>query len=447
MLKNKIGSVDSRIRAMLKAGLPPGMISLRADDPKPPSLADVKAIADKIEEITKQFNAKGEELVKKADDAMKELKDKGKLLDETKAEVDKLKLEHTVLTKEKNEAVARLTAIEQEVAKRQLGGDPDQAKSIGQRLIDDADFKKWASGGVAAVRGKHRSSFKAATTSLNYPIVEPSVRQPMVVPGVLPRLVQRLFVRDLIGAGSTGAPAVWFVKQTGFTNAAATVSEGATKPESSGLTYDPTMLPVQTIAHIFKASKQIMDDFAMLRTDVDREMRYGLKYVEERELLFGDGTGTHLHGIIPQASAYSHQFTVANMTIIDDIRLAMLQSVLARLPATGIVLHYTDWARVELTKDTTGQYLWANPLRLGSPTLWGLPIVSTEVPELLGKLLVGSFSEAAQIYDREEMNVEIATENNDDFEKNMITIRCEERVVLAVFRPEAFIYGAFTVTT
>ena len=37
----------------------------------------------------------------------------------------------------------------------------------------------------------------------------------------------------------------------------------------------------------------------------------------------------------------------------------------------------------------------------------------------------------------------IATTNNDDFEKNMITIRCEERGALAVKRPEAFVYGAF----
>lgn len=39
---------------------------------------------------------------------------------------------------------------------------------------------------------------------------------------------------------------------------------------------------------------------------------------------------------------------------------------------------------------------------------------------------------------------DISTENADDFEKNMISIRCEERLALAVKRPEAFVYGSFS---
>jgi HK97 family phage major capsid protein len=310
-------------------------------------------------------------------------------------------------------------------------------------MVADEKFKEFAAQGSGA-RGKFRFSVQAATTSLDYPASEPSIVRPEVVPGTLPYLKQRLFVRDLIPIAQTDAPAIAWVKMTGFTNNARVVSEGVTKPTST-IAYDTVMTPVATIAHLFKASKQILADFKQLRSDVAAELRYGLKYAEEQEILLGDGTGIHLEGIVPQATAYNSAIagTIQNHNRIDDIRLAMLQSQLARLPASGIVMHFTDWARIELTKDENGQYIFANPLRLAGTTLWGLPVVPTEIDDFEDSFLVGAFASGARIYDREEINVEIATENNDDFEKNMVTIRCEERVALAVFRPEAFIFGGF----
>lgn len=438
-----LGSL-AKMRALLKTQLPPGILFLRNEAP---SKADFDALVTKFAEVTQQFNAKGEELVKKADDAMKEVKDKGQLLKETKDQVDKLLLEHTVLTKDRNDLQARLTGVEQELVKRVAPGNLSAHRTFGQRMIEDEELKKFAANGSGGIgrRDKFRFGIKAAITSLDYPVSEPSIIQPQVAPR-LELLKQRLFVRDILNVGQTGAPAIFWIRQTGFTNNARVVSEGSAKPEST-IAYDGVMTPVTTIAHIFKASKQIMDDFAMLRTDVDRELRYGLKYAEEQEILFGDGTGIHLHGIIPQASPFVRAFMPPLVTIIDDIRLMMLQSQLARLPATGIVLHFTDWARVELTKDSTGQYLWANPMRLATPSLWGLPVVPTEIAAMEGNALVGAFRDGAQLYDREEINVEVATENEDDFIKNMLTIRCEERAALAVFRPEAFIYGAFSTQT
>ncbi|HBT2202207.1 phage major capsid protein [Klebsiella pneumoniae] len=392
----------------------------------------LKKVTASIEEATGKFNAKAEE-------ALTEAKKNGKLSAETKDTVDKMASELNALKEAEKTLKAALGELEQHVAQMPLANAKQVVESVGQQVISAEALKTFA----ASVAASQRISIpvKAALLTANVP---GNIVAPDRLPGIDTAPKQRLFIRDLIAPGTTASNTIYWVQQTGFTNNAAAVAENTTKPYSN-IEFAEKITPVRTIAHLFKASKQILDDFSQLQSQVDAEMRFGLKYVEEQEILFGDGTGAHLEGIIPQASAFAAAFQVENQNGIDDLRLAMLQAQLARFPASGHVLHFIDWAKIELTKDTLGRYILANPAALTGPTLWGLPVVATEATAFQGKFLTGAFSAGAQIFDREETNVVISTENVDDFEKNMITIRCEERLALAVKRPEAFVYGSFTV--
>ena len=128
------------------------------------------------------------------------------------------------------------------------------------------------------------------------------------------------------------------------------------------------------------------------------------------------------------------------------MRLAMLQVTLAELSATGHVMHDIDWTDIELIKDAnTKGYLFSNPFGTLEARLWGLPVAQTNQAGMLGNFLTGSFADAAQIFDREDANVVVSTENADDFEKNMVSVRAEERLTLTVYRPQAFVKGSLTI--
>jgi Phage capsid family len=92
--------------------------------------------------------------------------------------------------------------------------------------------------------------------------------------------------------------------ETSFTNNARPVTEGQGKPYSD-LTFDLRSAPVRTISHMFKASRQILDDAPALASHINRRGTYGLQFVEEQQILTGNGTGQNVLGIVPQATAFA----------------------------------------------------------------------------------------------------------------------------------------------
>lgn len=334
---------------------------------------------------------------------------------------------------------SRLLDVEQKLARRGCpGGGSQQDESWGNKLTESEGFKGFVSGGL---RGTARVEVKALTsaTGSGGALITPA-RQPGIV--ALPQ--RPMTVRGLLAPGETESNLVQFVRQTVRTNNAATVAEGAQKPESV-ISYEEAEAAVRTIAHWIPISRQLFDDVPALRSTLDGELVYGLDEAEERQLLLGDGTGQNLLGLLPQATAFDTALLtgIASPTRADTLLMAIGQAEKSLLPATGMVLNTMDWIRMVAMKDTTGQYIGSGPF--GPEQLrrvWGLPTAVTPVmPE--GRFLVGSFAVAAQIFDRMDAEVLVSSEDRDNFIRNMLTARAEKRLALAVKRSQALITGSF----
>lgn len=398
-------------------------------------------LQQELQKLAVDLKKVGDEAKEKAEKALKAAEAAGGQIEEgMKKATDEVLIKY-------NEIAARMTDIEQKAARR--GDDrPQRRKSAGQLYTESEEVKAWlAKGGRGRMRLDidQKAIISALTTDADGSAGDLIVEQR--VAGIIPLPNRRLVVRDLLMPGNTTSNAIEYVKETGFTNSAGTVSEtsGAAKPQSE-IKFDIVVTAVTTIAHWVLATRQILADVPQLRSYIDGRLRYGLAYVEDNQLLNGGGTGTDLNGIYTQASAYSQPITpsfTGNVTRIDVIRLAMLQAFLAEFPSSGIVLHPSDWADIELTKTTEGAYLFANPQGVAGQRLWGLPVVDTQAMTI-DKFLVGAFNMGAQIFDREAASVEASTEDSDNFRKNLVTILAEERLALAVYRPEAFIKGDFS---
>lgn len=387
----------------------------------------LKAVNDLLDQRDQEIKAFAEK-------ANKEIKEHGTILTETKTILDGLVKDGLALQD-------RFQDIEQKLARRFAANDPSEQKSVGEQLSDSDDYQALTTKG----RGIARLNLKAVTNITSATTGTGGVGvgiQPTRVAGIITDPERQFTIRDLIMPGRTASNAVEFVQETGFQNMAAPqAGEGALKAQSD-LSFGMVTTTVKTIAHWFKASKQVLSDIPLLQSYINGRAIYGLKYKEEEQILAGDGTGQNLLGLIPQATAFNESLRKAGDTKIDTLRRAILQVRVAEYRASAIALNPVDWADIELTKDSTGSYIWVNVQEGGVQRLWKLPVVdSNAVPE--GEFLVGAMNIAAQVFDREDAAVEVSTEDGDNFRTNMVTIRAEERLALAVYRPESFVHGEF----
>ncbi|MGH6862233.1 MAG: phage major capsid protein [Phyllobacterium sp.] len=402
--------------------------------------------AGKIEKLLADVNQEvkrvGDDVKKTAEQALQQSKDAGKVSDEVKQKADELLITQGKLTDAQNKLTERVeqlatrnTDLEQKLANRRGGGN-DAVKSLGQQVGESDQLKAFAAAGA---KGTLSITVQNAITSAGGSggaLIVPQ-RDTEVVG--IPR--RQMTIRQLLSVGRITSNLIQYARMSTRTNNAAVVAETVQKPESNYI-WTPADAPVRTIAHWVPVSRQAMDDIPQLQSEIDGELRYGLDYVEEVEILKGDGTGEHLHGLVPQATAFVPAFTVPGHSKIDTLRLALLQASLAEYPADGLVLHPTDWADIELTKDGEFRYIFANVIQLAGPQLWGRPVIATQAMDL-DEFLVGAFKVAAKIWDRMDVEVQISSEDRDNFVKNMLTVRAEERLALAVKRPGALVTGEF----
>jgi HK97 family phage major capsid protein len=383
-------------------------------------------------EVKSAYEAAMDKVKAVAEQALGEAKASGQIASKTKEEADEALLKMGTLQE-------HFRNLEQRLLEGHVGGQK-RAKSVGEQFVESEKVKDFL--GQARPRGRVDMEVKATLTSLTTGAggVGDAIA-PSRLPGVLPLPQRRMTVRDLLSQGQMDGNTLEYVKETGFTNNAAPVAEGALKP-SSDIQFDLVSTSAKVIAHWMKASRQVLDDVAQLRSMIDERLLYGLAYVEENQLLNGDGTGQNLLGLIPQATAYAAPITLTSPTSIDMMRLAMLQAALAEYPATGHVMNPVDWAWIETLKDTQGRYIIGNPQGSITPTLWGLPVVTTQAIAV-DKFLTGAFRLGAQVFDRWVARVEVATENENDFVMNVLTVLAEERIALAVYRPQSLVFGDF----
>ena len=332
----------------------------------------------------------------------------------------------------------RVLEIEQKTAEAVTKG-TEAPKTLGQMLIETDSFKSFAAGLSTKARMEFKNTItgQAGSPPANSSILVSGDR----LPGIIPGAFRALRIRDILPAGTTNSNMVEFTRELAFTNNAAEAAEAAQKAESA-LTFELATAPVRTVAHFLKLSKQVMDDAPALASYVDTRLRYGVEQRIDAQLLNGNGTGQNISGMTDSGNFTA--FTPASGdNEIDSINKAIYAVIAADYAPTAIVMNPADWGAIERTK-INDSYVFGSPGLAVGPVLWGLPVVVTNAMTA-GKFLVGAMDIAYQECNRQGTIVEMSESDDTNFQKNLVTVRAEARLALAVYRPASVQYGDLTV--
>lgn len=377
----------------------------------------IKAIDDGIKSVETKLEAQLKSAMEKYEGQVAE---NGKAYDETRNEVRALSAKMEAAIIDLSQQMDGVSSIK------------ESNESIGSQFIKSDAFKELVSG----QREKVRLEVKNTVASDSTTVYEQQIQA--VVPGIFTPLT----IRQLLNSAPTNSNAVTVRRESSFTNAAAEVSQGATKPESD-IAFELKTVPVETVATTLKVTQQMMADAPSLMAYIDNRLRFALAARIDAQLLNGNGTSPNLSGITDTGNFVAYTPGSGDL-LFDAINKAKYLLWAKGFAPDAVIVNPADWGAAERTREGTGSgmYLAGLPGTNSAMNPFGVRIVmSNNMTQ--GKFAIGTFNQAAMVYNRQSTTVEVGYVN-DDFSRNLLTLRAEERLALAVDQPNAILYGDFS---
>lgn len=349
-----------------------------------------------------------------------QIAENGKASIEAKAEVKALA--------EKFDASITELAQKMESAKK----DVPVILTAGEEFVKSEQFKQLVAGQTQKVRMEVKNTVVGGAGTV----------LPAQMGGVIAGNFAPLTVRQLFNAIPVSSNAVDSLREASWTNDAAETAEGSAKPESDA-TFELYSVNVKTVAHWIKVSNQLLADAPAITAYINTRLRDGLAQRIDAQLVNGNGVGANLSGLT-DAGNFTAFTPTAGDNLVDSINRAKYALWATGNMPDSVIVNPADWGAMERLREYTagdGAYLYGAP-GTAAANPFGLNVVlSNHVA--VGTFVIGAIAASTALFVRSGAVVEMGYVN-DDFTKNLVTVRAEERLGLGVERPSGIMYGNIT---
>lgn len=294
---------------------------------------------------------------------------------------------------------------------------------------------------------------KAATDPLAVgTVASPQVPRALVTDidrNIVPEVIAATYLRQLFGSETISGNALTYYTEGALEHADGkpygfdVTAEGAAKPQVSFADPAEHTVSLSKIAAFIKETNEYIDDAPFLASAINGRL---LNYLGLREEAFLLSELSSTSGILTDTTSWANA-DMADAEAIADLIFAKMMAVQEQsgFAADAIIMNPAVWQTLRLGKLTNGQYIGGGYFADGQgKQLWGVPVylssfVAAPVSgSATGDIYVGAFKACGSVVGKGGVSVEATNSDQDDFIKNKMTIRAEERLALAVRRPAGF---------
>lgn len=231
---------------------------------------------------------------------------------------------------------------------------------------------------------------------------------------------------DILPTAPASSDSVTYIRETGFTNAAAARLAGSATAESE-IALEKIVEPMANVAHKVRATEETLSDNGALATLIDRRGPSGVRAAVNAQALAATNTANGVKSVVAGGTAVTYTGDLADAILHEKLEL-----IEAGFAPSHAVLSVGAYEAL-VTAKANGLYIANGPFGGSNASVWQLPVV-IESAMPAGVDAVVCDSSGATLYVRDNASVKTST----DIDTGVVTVRVQTRCQLAVERPEAF---------
>ena len=289
--------------------------------------------------------------------------------------------------------------------------------------------------GAGTVKLEIKASQSAAdiTSGTDFATMEPGVGQ---------IATRQTLMKSLFPVQAISTEYLKYNDQETIVRDAKNVAGCASSTHNSKITWQVRTLQISKVRDYVDVCVDMMSDFPYIESEIRNLVSTDVALKVDQQLLLGTGVYPELNSVDAVASTFaagSYALAIQDATLIDLIKVGAAQisdfGQNNKFMANTVLLNPVDAMKMQLLKNADGNYMVPNWITSDGVNIGAMRVIANQLVPVNEAYIFDSSK--GTIFQRRGATVELAFENRENFEKELVTVKAYERLNFRVRNVDA----------